>query len=257
MTALYLGGYDARAAFGFVVERIAGLHDAPPTSLTLQAVPGRAGALRMASPQVEVRQLTISGTIRGATAAAARTQRDTLLAVLQREQLTLRTGDDLSRQLRIDVTGVTSTTPGPQFIAPDLRLELTATAAEPYWSDITETTVGSIGTTPVACAVGSAPVAPRLTITGAGSVVHVLLRTAGGDLVTRLQLVGLVPSTPIVIDCAAQTVTQGGVSQLRALLAGEFPVLDVATQGDPVTGAWPTLAVSQGTMTAVYAKRWR
>jgi hypothetical protein len=251
-----IGGYDARAAFGFEPSRVDGLHDAPGATLTLQEVPGRAGALRLASPQVGPRQVTIAGTIQGATKQQARDYRDAMLTVLAREQVPIRTGDDLTRELRVDVTGVESSPFGPQFLSRAIRLSITATAAEPFWRDVTETVVSSITATPAGCPCGSAPVGPRLTISGVGSVVRVTLRDALGAVVTQLQLAGLMPGVPVVIDCEAQTIRQGGISQIGALLAGDFPILDARAHGDPVAEAWPTLEVSQGTMVAAYARRW-
>jgi hypothetical protein len=253
--ALRIAGFDARVAFGFVVSRVQGLHDGPAATLTLQPVPGRPGALLMQEPQIGVREFVVSGVVRGATAAAARAFRDRMLAVLARAEVTLVTGDDVSREITAVVTSVSAEPIGAQFIARDIRMSFQATALEPYWRATAPTTVAGITTTPVACLLGSAPVAPVLTVTGGGSVVTVTLRNALGVVVTQLQLAGLITGVPLVIDCAAQTIRQNEQNMLGALLAGEFPILD-PRDGDPVAGAFPTLSVSQGVMTAVYQRRW-
>ncbi len=253
---LWIGGADARAAFGLVVSRVTGLHDAPEATLAPVVVPGRAGALLLQEPQVGARVLGITGTIRGATPAAARSARDRLLTILRRRGLVLRTADDATRELACEVTRVVATPVGAQFIARTIPIEIGATALDPYWTDVAPTVIADIGRTPVPCPLGSAPVRPVLTIANPGAVVRIELRDALGAVVTRCELAGLIPGVPVVIDCAAQTIRQGEVSQLRALLAGDFPVLDPTTQADVLAGAWPTLSVSNGTMVATYRRAW-
>ncbi|MBC7841893.1 MAG: hypothetical protein H7099_06260 [Gemmatimonadaceae bacterium] len=256
MAELFIGERNVQTTFGYRVSRIEGLYDAPPTSLTPQTVPGRPGAVLLAEPQVEVRPLTVRGVIRGATAAQARARRDLLLTVLQREQLALRAANDLTRELLVQVTGVSVTPYGAQFTSPDIALDFTCTALDPYWRDVTPTVVGAIGTTPVACPLGSAIVRPVLSIAGVGAVLRIVLRNALGVVISDLQLAGLTAGITVVIDCAAQTIRQGALSQLRTLVSGDFPVLDPVRDADAVSAAWPTLSVSQGTMTATYAKAW-
>lgn len=255
-TTCWIEGRDAKSRYGLELERVDGLRDGAEVTLVQTKIPGRPGAILLQDPEVGPRTLALTAAIRGSSPADARAKRDRLFTILARQAITLRTADDATRELRCTVTRVTDTTPTPSFIARVLRVTIGAVALDPYWRDVDPTTIAGIGRVPVPCPLGSAPVRPVLTLTGAGSVVRVELRDAVGTLVTALELAGLVRGVPCVIDCDARTIRQGEVSMLPALLAGDFPVLDPSTQADADAAAWPTLSVTNGALAVTYRRAW-
>lgn len=255
MTALWIDGLDARATYGLQLGASDGARDLPTRRLDTITVPEVPGVIALATPAIEPRSLTLTGTLQGSTAVDVRTKRDLLLAVLRRGRVTLRLADAPTRELPIEILTAKIASTGAQQLARTLPITIEALGLDPFWRDVTPTVV-SLSTTPAPCALGTAPVAPVIVCSAPGPVLSLTQRTALGDVVTVLQLAGLEAAVPLTIDCAARTIRQGEVSMISALISGDFPVLDAITQGDFAASAWPTLAVSQGTATCTYTRRW-
>jgi hypothetical protein len=254
-TALWIDGLDARATYGLQLGASDGARDLPTRRLDTITIPDVPGATKLGAPAIEPRSLTLTGVLQGSTAVDVRTKRDLLFAVLRRGRVTLRLADAPTRELPIEILTTKMASTGAQQLARTLPISIDAVALDPFWRDVTPTVV-AISTTPGACPLGTAPVAPVIVCTAPGPVLSLTLRTALGDAVTVLQLAGLEPAVPLTIDCAARTIRQGAVSMIAALVSGDFPVLDAITQGDYAASAWPTLAVSQGTASVTYTRRW-
>jgi hypothetical protein len=255
VTALWIDGVDARAAYGLQLSVSDGARDLPARRLATLTVPQVPGLAMLAEPQIDARTLSLAGFLQGTTAIDVRGKRDRLLAVLRRGRVTLRLADEPTREIPVEITTSRVTAGGAMMLARTLPIQIEAVALSPWWRDTTESTV-SLSTTPAAIPLGTAPSLPVLTCSAPGAVLTVTLRDTLGAVVTTLAMAGLEPDVPVVIDCAARTIRQGIASALHTLLSGDFPVLDVVSQGDFAAGAWPTLQVSQGTAVCTYRRAW-
>jgi hypothetical protein len=255
VSALFFDGVDASRAYGLILERDEDSRSLPSVRLDTIAIPRVPGLVLLSDPEIEARPMTLQATIRGATADEARTRRDALFAVLRRRRITLRLGDQPTREIAVHVVRATISSQPAQMIARTLPIAIEVLALDPYWVDLAPQVV-ALGRTPTPLPLGTAPSLPILTVPTPGSVLTVTLRNALGETVSVLQLAGLTPGTALTIDAAAQTMRQGAISVLHTLIAGDFPRLDVVAHGDFAASAWPTLALSQGTGTATYHRRW-
>lgn len=254
-TELWLDGVDAAATYGLRLAVPDGVRNLPSSRLETIAIPDVPGVTLLTEPIIEPRTIALAGVLKGSSAADVRTKRDRLFAVLRRSSVRLRLADATTRELPFIVTNAKITSTGPQMLASVLPIAIEGLALSPYWVDTTPQSI-SVSTTPTALPLGTAPVAPVITAANPGSALTITLRDALGVTVTALQLAGLEAGVAVVIDCAARTIRQGAVSVITALINGDFPLLDVVTQGDFAASAWPTLAMSQGTATVTYARRW-
>jgi hypothetical protein len=255
VTALWIDGVDARAAYGLQLGGSEGARHLPTRRLSTLTIPGTPGVTALASPETDARPITLSGFLQGATAVDVRNKRDKLLAVLRRGRVTIRLADAPTREMAVDITDAQVATAAAQMLSRTLPLTIQALALSPWWRDTTDSTV-SLTTTPAAIPLGTAPSLPVLTCDTPGAVLTVTHRDTLGAVVTTLVMAGLEPDVPVVIDCAARTIRQGLASALHTLLSGDFPVLDVVSQGDFAASAWPTLQVSQGTARCTYRRAW-
>lgn len=254
-TELWIDGVDAASTYGFRLTSSDGLRDLPSRKLDTLAIPFVAGLTVLAEPQIDARTVSLPGVLVGSSIADVRAKRAALFAVLRRGRVMIRLADAPTLQLPIDITGVKIPAASTQMLARTLPIQIDGLALDPYWVDVTPQSV-IITASPVATPLGTAPVAPVITFTPTGSVVTITLRTTLGTIVTALQLAGLEVGVACTIDCAAKTMRQGAISVLSTLISGDFPVLDAVTHGDYAASAWPTLAISQGTATVTYARRW-
>ncbi|HYW51469.1 MAG TPA: hypothetical protein VE861_12735 [Gemmatimonadaceae bacterium] len=254
-TALWLNNLDATALYGLRVAESPGARDLPSSRLDTVAIPDVPGLSLLADPVIDARTITLVGALKGTTVDDVRTKRDALLAILRRGTVTLRLADAATREIDVRIVSAKIATSGAQQLSRVFPITIETLALSPYWRDRTPQVV-ALSTTPAALPLGTAPSLPLITIPSPGSVVVLTLRTTLAAEVTSLQLAGLEPGVPLLIDCAARTIRQGAVSQIATLIRGDFPVLDSVTQGDFAASAWPTLALSQGTGTITYVRQW-
>lgn len=254
---LWLNDVDA-ATYGLRVSRVLGAGDAPPRTDTTAVVRGRAGATRLADAQEGVRTITVRGALVAASAADVQTKRDSLLAVVGGTSVRLRTADATAREITATLSTCTFPEVQRQFAQRRLPVELAFTALDPYWLATSDTTVSIAAVdTPTELPLGTAPVRPVITVTGAGTAVTLTLKDSAGALVHTLELTGLAGTGDVVVDCDALTITEDGTDAIAQLAAGDFFLVDPLAYGDPLTSAWPTLEVSAGTASIVYRKAWR
>jgi hypothetical protein len=255
VSALVIDGLDAAATYGLKLAASDGARDLPSRRVDPVVIPDVPGVTLLAAPQIDARSISLTGTVQGTTAIDVRAKRDALLAVLRRGRVRLRLGDAPTRELPVEILSAKIASTGAQQLARTLPITIECLALDPFWRDVTPQVV-ALGLSPTPLPLGTAPVAPVLVCSAPGPVLAITLRTALGASVTSLQLAGLEAGVACTIDCAARTIRQGAVSMISALISGDFPVLDVVDQGDFAASAWPTLAVSQGTATATYTRRW-
>ena len=218
------------------------------------------------SIQVAPRTITVTVDIETSRLLDRQTMLDTVARHL-RGRLRLRTADRPDREISVVCQGTALTFYHQPLAVVACSLTLTFVAPDPVWT-AREPLVLALSGTRVPCPLGTATVAPRLTLYG-GTVVNpvVIVRAANGEEAGRLTLTGSLSSTgALVIDAATQTLAHyvAGVLQTGAtvglawLTSGTFPLLD-PSDADATQSAWPTieLTASSGTPTGVltYARR--
>jgi len=216
---------------------------------------------------VTPRTITVTVDIETSLLLDRQTMLDTVASHL-RGRLRLRAADRPDREISVVCQGTALTFYHQPLAVVACSLVLTFVAPDPVWTDI-EPRVLALSSARVPCPLGTASVAPSLTLYG-GTVVNpvVIVRAANGEEVGRLTLTGSLSSTgALVIDAAAQTLDHlvAGVRQTGAtvglawLTSGTFPLLD-PSDADAAQTAWPTieLTASSGTPTGVltYARRY-
>jgi hypothetical protein len=139
-----------------------------------------------------------------------------------------------------------------------LPIDLTFAGLDPHKHDRVETVIAlTAGGAP--CPLGSAPVWPRILLTGAASPV-LTLRSGAGAVLGTVALPGV--AGDVTIDCDTATITgPGGVSRIAALPnAALFPfALDPADAVAPggLAPSWPTLGVTGAAGEVRYRRAWR
>jgi phage-related protein len=264
--ALTVNGVDAKSTYGFMLSEAPGWADAPQTKYPTAALPGRQGAVQLGTDDDQPRRLTLRGTVVGTTNSAARAALDKLKAQFAKPTVTVAFADDTTRQWTVVMDGFVVAPPAASLIATEFPVEITCTALDPYAYQVGANSV-NINTlnTLVALQQGTAPVRPVLTLTATGSISNptFTLTDSASNVVGTLALtLSMVNTDVLVIDCAAMTVKKNGVSVLSAISSGDFFLLDVATQGNYETSAWPKLKIQLGTGTLYtlvcsYNRAWR
>ena len=260
------------------------INDRPLTAL-VTAITGLEGYLYLDAPARELVALSTSAAIVGSTvtvsprtitvtvdiATAALLDRQTMLDALARQlmgRLVFRTADRPDREISVVCQGTGLTFYDAPLAVVACSVVITLVAADPVWSDL-EPLAYALTSSRTACPLGTAPVAPVVTLYG-GVVVNpvVIVRAASGEETGRLTLTGSLGTTDaVVIDAGVQTITRyvagvlqtGTAAGLTWLTSGTFPLLD-PTDADAGQSAWPTveLAASTGTPTGLltYCRRW-
>ncbi|MFL5580108.1 MAG: phage distal tail protein [Gemmatimonadaceae bacterium] len=260
-----INGTDPRAAYGLVVEQVTGWLDAAQEKYPSVRLPNGYGeALLSTAPQVEARRLVARGVVRGSSAADARAKLDALRALFTKGRgktpLAVVLDDAATRQYNAVCESFAAPPPPASTIARDLPVEIALVCPDPYAYDTAQTSTGITATT--AMPLGTGPVRPVITLTFTAATVNPQLQFFEAVGSTTIGLVGATgtfqTTDTIVIDCARRTLTLNGLPRIDLLL-GDFPLLDVATQGDYATSAWPRAVRNLTTFaaTVAYAKAWR
>lgn len=236
------------STFGFTLSDAPGWLDTPPTTTPTGVVLLR-GA-RALGPSVEQpRRVSIRGLVRGSSPSDARTKIDALKLALSFPPVQVSFADWATRYylLRLDTFSVPAEAMGSQ-ISKNLRVEITMTAIPPYAFETSTTTVAG----GAAMAMGTGPVRPVVTLTGANNPV-ISLKDKDANVVT---VMALTLAGTIVIDNDAMTILDDGVLNLNALVTGDFFVIDPA---DPkFQGSGPTInATGVSSVSTNYRKSWR
>jgi phage-related protein len=245
---LYVGSTDL-AAYGLIVREVSGWRDGGDQKWRSATVLGRDGAVLLdPRPEVSPRDITIQGSVRAPNPSALVGVWDQIVALLYRNEVTIKLIDDTTRTLAVRMTKAELQGRPPQFLSRFADVTLTMTALDPYWTGASVTTGV---TTNTALALGTAPSRPVVTLTSATNPT-LTYRNAAGATVTTLSLTG---SGNYVIDCDAMTITKSAVNAIADLSGGDFLLLD-PKDGDFVAGSWPTLSVTGATASITYTKRY-
>lgn len=263
--SVYVNDLDLEQ-LGFTVEEVLGLDDAPEVSLPVAGVAGMAGGVIMATREakIDAREITITGhLIRASTAAldAALTQVKALLSGVL-EVRSVRNANRVAVGYRQSIVEAPFKA---QYRRVATKLTIRFLCPDPYLYDRSPITIGPISTTPVALVLGSAPVKPRLLLIGAGASATVTYRDAGG--VSRCVMgftfspshgatdyLDMDLDAGVFQNSASGTVTDGYAKWTTK--TDGLIVLD-PQDGDPITGTYPTLEASSGTLLAVYPRSYQ
>ena len=252
-----INGTDPRT-LGLVTAEVRDAMGDPSRAFPASSVLGRAGATRLTTrPDVGVRRLVAPGTIRGTSAADARAKYDSLANLFATETVTVIMADALDRELVCLCETFRVLPQAAQIIARDLPVEIVLVAFDPYWRQTTDTSV-ALSAVAAACPLGTAPVRPVLTLSGAATNPLYTLNHHNGTTIATLGLtLTTVAGDSLVVDCDRMQITLNGADRLDVLTSGDFLELDVRTQGAYGASQWPTLTLSSGAATAAYRRRWR
>jgi phage-related protein len=256
-TSLLVDGFDL-GTLNVVVEKVTGRTGDINSTPQIVTVPGRIGEVVVATaPNVGTRKLSVD-------LAAIADSRTALLAVLDELKWRLSPQklhtfvwvDDQTRECYGYVADIRDNPIEPDLLQRATKYRVTIECPDPREYATSDTTVSSIGATPVDLTLGSAPSVPTITVTGAGTFTLTYKNSAA----TTLKTVTVTGATaPVVLDCDAGTVTDAGGNAVPYLSStSDFPFSFDPQDGDPYAGTpdWPTLECSSGSAEAVYRKAW-
>lgn len=255
--ALVVNGVDI-ATLGLTIAEAPGWLDAPPRDIPTAPIIGRAGAKALSVPTEGPRQINLTGTIRGKTVVLARNTVDQIKLALLADELSLTFADHADRHvyayLKTLTTRILQGAQGP-FVQEALAIDITLQALNPlsYDNDLTSVGFGSANR----LALGTGPVRPLITITGAATNPVITLRNKTGVAMASMTLtVTDAGGDTLSIDMDSKTIKKNGVSALSSLTAGDFFSIDPLDQAN-YGGAGPYIDVSSGAGTVNYWRTWR
>lgn len=204
------GTYKDLADFGFTVETWTDALSGPARSFALGTVPGRLDTVKLATDAaVKPGQIVITGTVAGDTMSAyltnLRNVKGWAVDTVALKFLAL----DANVFVEVDQTEAPVIHIGIPGLTPATRLSITFQSLKPYWQS-TSVTSNALSTSLTEQALGTAPVFPVITFTGAPSGLTLTYADSAGTTLKTLTLAGLttVGATQTVVDCAASTVIQ-------------------------------------------------
>lgn len=247
--AVFLDDVDV-AQYGLVVARVDGWTGSPARTLPTVVVAGRSGVRVAGAATTGARALTLRGTVRGATAAAARANLDALRAAC-RGPARLRCADAPDRELVVYLAGVDAEDPDAgQLVAADLAVAVALVAPDPHKRARAEDAVPMPGGGPPnEAGLGTAPSRPRMEL---GAVASPVITVTDGAGAVRgvISLPGVTGN--VVVDHDAGTIRDRdtGASRLAALTSASlFPLVL-----DPAAGAFRFASAGCGTAFAYYRR---
>ena len=256
-----INGTDPRT-LGLIISDVSGWIDAPELQYAAITVPGRPGQLIInPTPDVAPIRYIARGIVEGTDVATCRANVDKLKALFASVSgIAVGFLDQPGRAVTAYCTHFAHPVVAAQMISRKIAVEIGLVAFDPYEYD---TAAQNIALTAAAAnlALGTGPVRPVITITGASVNPVFTLKNSAGTVIGSLALtITTVAGDSLVIDCAKCTIRLNGVNRLNALTGGDFFTLDVVAQGVFGSSSWPTLTVAglgTGTAAAVYKKAWR
>lgn len=245
------------SSLGLKVERVDGWRGSPARRWQTVFVPGRAGLTKAASVVEEAPvELRVSGTLRAASVAALQTNFDTLASLLAETPLVVVCPDNVTRAMQADLSTMSSEPFGPQFSAIDMPIVITLTCVKPYKYDLVDTVGLAPAGTTLRLPLGTAPVRPKITVSGVASSPVVTLSDYNGTSIATMTYSGaLVAGDVLVFDCDLMTVRKNGVSVL-ASVSGTFFKIDPSTAALYRIASWPRLSCSSGDLEVRYQRAW-
>ena len=219
--ALLINSLDAQATYGFVMSDAPSWLDMPPRTTPSQAVLNKQGAIVTAATVEAPKRLTLNGFVTSATAAQTRTNIDALKAALLAPagvQLTF--SDNSTRFITCTLDNFTVQWSGPALIERRLRVTIQMTAYDPYFYDISLSSVAFN----IATSIGTGIIRPVLTLTGAlASPIIISLKDEASVVVSAMTLtLTTVGGDTVVIDNDARTIKRNGASIIGTMTGGDF-----------------------------------
>lgn len=251
-TTLTVDSYDTRA-LGLVIDRAPLIRDVTGLDLPTTAVADLDGlvATETATRAAE-RRFTLGGTLMASSLATLQANYRALQYRVAGGPRTLVLVDDSTRRISAWLSGLTFAYLGRDLGSEFASVELAWRALTPFWESTSATTV-ALTTTPAACALGTVPSWPVITVDQNCVVTY---KDDAAATVASITITGISGSQTVSIDMETRAVTHS-VSGITPALrtAGRFFALS-PYDGDYPTSAWPTLQVSTGTGSVTYRKRW-
>jgi hypothetical protein len=248
---------DAKVIYGFALDSAPSWLDAPRRDIPSAKILRRGGARVLDTPRDQSRQLTLKGTIISTTTQDARDKIDALKLALSIPTGAQLTFDDLLTRYVIARCESFRVPPfGPSMIQRKLAVEVMLTAHDPFSYDTTLTTVA--GNTP-ALPLGTGPMRPVITLTGAVTNPVITWKNNAGATVGSLTLtVIMIAGDVLIVDSDLKTIKLNGVNRLDLLTAGDFFTFDPADPQYQAPYGTFTVAPAPGTSTSTsYRKSWR
>lgn len=247
---------------GFTVREATGLWESVQLTLQEQAVYRKAGAVLLDDePIAVVRDLAIAGTYRGTDADNAETKllgMKRLLGPLGRRNHVLVFGNLTAQQITARYMGMSDGPTGPQMEQRTIPMTLHFRSLDPYFVDVTATTLSAAEGVPVDVPMGTGLSEGVSTITFAGSAAsttRTYKSNTGATLGTTTLTHAFVNADVVVINDAERTISLNGVRNEGLLSNGDFIRMS-PDDGDPSTSDWATLEVNHGALSHVYRRTW-
>lgn len=255
-TTLSVDGFDL-SALGYVTTDVPGIRDVVDLEDASLALPTLAGtSLTDAAAAVADRQFSIVGQLTAATPSALRSAYRSLAYKCGGGDRLLVLVDDTAKRITARLRRIAFTYQGVELDGRHARVELGWRARNPYWEDVSTTTVG-LTATPAACALGNADCFPVITVTGPATTPIIRYKNSAAATVASLSLATIASLDTVAVDMRTRRITHSVSGVTPALrLAGRFFALN-PYDGDFYSSTWPTLEVSSGTASAVYRKAWQ
>jgi len=253
--ALLVDGFDL-STLGLVVDNPAGWRDGFSVSWPSTAVPGRIGEIVTSTEgQVNGRTLRIDGAVLASTVSALLSQIDEIKYRLGSTEKTFVFSDDETREFYAYCSAITHQAIDPALIQRGISVRIGLEQTDPRRYGTSDTVVSGITTSPVDIPLGTAPVFPSITVTGASGFT-LTYKDSSAVAVATIVIAGA--TSPVTLDCEAGTVVDGGGNAVAYLTStSDFPFAFDPADGDYTTSDWPTLEVTAGTAVATYRKAYR
>lgn len=257
MAEMQINGVDVRAAYGFTLSESPGWSDSPPRQTPTGTITVR--GVRPVGPSMDMpRRLTLTGVVRGATAALARSNLDLLKLALSAMPAKLSFSDHLDRYINAYVESF----PVPpeshgSAITKHLRLSVTLIAHDPFFYNQTATSLPTGGLMPLGTGIHH-PVITLGAVTISTPPLVLTLKNGNGVAVQTMSINQSGGPQNIIVDCDNQVITSGGVSILNKLSGGsDFFRIDPFIHATFGSSLWPEIISSVGTPAITYRKAWR
>lgn len=248
-----IDGY-ALNGLGWVAQSLPGFRDLVTQEDALVTVAGLEGAaLGDQTPAVGVRDFTLTGVMGAASSSTLRANYRTLQYKAAGGDRVLIVVDDTARRITARLRSIEF-----RYLGRDLDTDLAQVtmqwrAIKPFWEDVSATTV-NLTNVAAACAMGTAPVWPVVTVNQSCTVTY---KNAAGTTIYSVTITGVTGVQTAVLDMETRTLTHSvsGVTPSLRTAGRYFPLSPY--DGDYAASSWPTLTLSTGTGTAVYRKKWQ
>lgn len=249
----------AARSLGFIFGECSGWRDAPDRVTPTSPVPPGAGVVALATPREQPRVLVIRGFLRGTSKSDVLSKADTLKLLCQGTSTKLAFPDGLSRHITATLEKFAGPSTAGEFHSArkDHAIEMRFVAQKPYFLSDTATT----GASGVDLPLGTAPVQPLLSLTGAATTgITFTLRDETNTTAAQMRFptLTLVGGDTFVVDCEAKTAKKNGTSVIATLnSADDFFTIDPIDHANYGSAQWPDVTVNAGTLTASFYKAWR